>query len=355
MSRPNFDVVDSYVGTGSLAAYDFQFKIERLADLLVITTDASGDEVERVRGTDTTVLIDNVVYDNEDGGGTVTLLSNLTSGYHLYLIQANDTPVQTREWKEKGTFTKKDFEMAMDECVGATQRLAYLAGRMIRLNDTQDASGWDMQLPLDPEPGRTLVIGDDGTSFAQGPTEDQLTEALNAIQDAQDAADAAAVSATAAAASAAAAATSATNAINAQTGAQTAQAAAEAAQAAAESAQAAAEAAAASVGFLLSGPFTVVENSSATLTGLLYSSATYTQVDFVARIIRGTTVFARVQFSIMFRNGAWELAEGESRYLLTAHGVTFTVDSTTGQVTAAADNSGAGNASITIQSLTWAA
>jgi hypothetical protein len=84
---------------------------------------------------------------------------------------------------------------------------------------------------------------------------------------------------------------------------------------------------------------------------------TYTQVDFIARIVRGTTVFARAQFSIFYRDGAWELANQPDVYNDSgaASGVTFTVNAVTGQINAAVANDGAGNATIDLKKLLWAA
>lgn len=106
-------------------------------------------------------------------------------------------------------------------------------------------------------------------------------------------------------------------------------------------------------GFTPTGPFSVTNNSSSALSGETTASATYTQVDYIARVVRGTTVFVRCEFSIIFRNSAWEVQLGMERGL-NPSGITWTVDATTGQVTAAADN-GAGNATINLQKINWPA
>lgn len=110
-------------------------------------------------------------------------------------------------------------------------------------------------------------------------------------------------------------------------------------------------------GSVPTGPFSVTQNSNADLSGELFSSTAYKQVDFVAQIIRGTTVFVRTEFSIFYRNGAWELAVGFDRYNANSgeHGVTWTVNTSTGQINAAVDNSGAGNATIKLQKILWPA
>lgn len=109
-------------------------------------------------------------------------------------------------------------------------------------------------------------------------------------------------------------------------------------------------------GFINTGPFTALENATTSLTGELYDSDDYDQVDFVARIKRGTEVFTRFEFSIFFRDGAWELATGFSRYheLTADYGTSFTVHPTTGQISAVVDNSGEGNAIISFKKTLWA-
>lgn len=110
-------------------------------------------------------------------------------------------------------------------------------------------------------------------------------------------------------------------------------------------------AAAATGGLEAAGPFTVVNNANSDLLGQLFSSGTYTQIDFMARIIRGTTIFARAEFSIFFRNGAWEVMLGFERGLEPS-GITWSVNATTGQINAAADN-GVGNATIDLKKILW--
>lgn len=178
MGRDTYDVKETYLGDGSLAAYTFDFKIEALAQLEIIEIDDSGDETERVRGDDA-VYLSGVVYDAIEGGGTVTLAANLTNGYTLILLLANDDPTQPYEFRDKGQFTLKLLELALDFVVGAVQRLAYRAKQAIRIHDDDDEETFDCQFPpmgnITPD-GRYLKVNDDGDGFDYGFNITELTD-----------------------------------------------------------------------------------------------------------------------------------------------------------------------------------
>ena len=145
MSR-EYDYKEEYLGTGDLAVYTFDFKIEALAQLLLVILDDAGDEVSRVRGDDTTI-IDSVDYDAVQGGGTVTLIDDLETDYTLHMFLANDEPTQPYEFKNKGDLTLSRLEAALDFLGGAVQRLAFLAKRSIKLYDLDDVEEFDCSLP----------------------------------------------------------------------------------------------------------------------------------------------------------------------------------------------------------------
>jgi len=132
MSRPTYIVKNAYTGTGSLAAYSFDFKIEELIQLLVVKVNTSGEEVARVRGTDVATLISSVTFNSVNGGGTVNLLSNLEAGYKLYIILASDAPTQPFVFKDKAKFSLRMFENALDYLSGQIQRLAFRASHTYR-------------------------------------------------------------------------------------------------------------------------------------------------------------------------------------------------------------------------------
>lgn len=337
-----YDPIERYVGNDSLDEYDFNFLITEASQLLVVVLDDSDDEVERFRGDESDPFMQSLVFDETEGGGTITLTDELPTGYTLCLILAGDEPVQTSNFTAVGTFSVAYLQAALNKLGAFIQRASWLAQRSIRLHDAYN-SVFDPQLPLVLEADRTLCISSDGLTTALGPTIDELLAAAADVADAQAAA-AAAVAAQAAAEAAQIAAE-----------ASEVAAAMSAASAAASAVAAAVSAASASLaGYVTTGPFTCTQNATTALTLEITDSSLYTQVDYLMRIVRGTTVFGQAKFSIFFRNGAWEMASENDLYVATALGVTFTVDSLTAQIEAVVDNSGAGNAIVTAKKLRWA-
>lgn len=223
MAIPLYNPREDYVGLGNLADYTFDFKIADLDHILIRVTDASFNLVFLGRGGDSTYL-SSVDFDPVNGGGTVHLKAYLPTGYFLTLLLANDQPLQSSEFKDKGSFTLKRIEDGLDAVLGAVQRLAYRAARSFQLSDSLvDTDFFDPSLPIystDPlvanNADRVLAVGDDNASIKLGPTTASI--ASNGALAAASAAAAlasqisATASATAAAVSAAAAATSATSA-----------------------------------------------------------------------------------------------------------------------------------------------
>lgn len=178
MSRPYYDVKESYTGTGSLDSYSFDFKITSLLHLLVLEYDSDGVETQRVRGDDNTYL-DSVTFDASEGGGTVTLAANLPSGYSLVLLLANDEPTQDYEFRNKTSFTLRRFEDALDAILGAVQRLVYRVNQTVRINDLDDEEAFNGQLPagIADNAGKVFIINEDGDGLEFGPTADQIANA----------------------------------------------------------------------------------------------------------------------------------------------------------------------------------
>jgi len=179
MSRSTYAPKESYTGTGSLSAYTFDFKIEALTDLEIVEYDDSGVETQRVRGDDVTYL-SSVEFDNVDGGGTVNLAANLPTNYTLLLLQANDEPTQSYEFRDKNGFNLKKFELALDLIAGAVQRLAYKGTQGLRINDLDDETAIDVQFPpgFASEADAYLKVNAAGDGLEYGLTLAELTEAI---------------------------------------------------------------------------------------------------------------------------------------------------------------------------------
>jgi len=179
MSRSTYAPKESYLGTGSLSAYTFDFKIEALAQLLVIEVDDTGVETQRVLGTDVTYL-SSVDYDPINGAGTVNLAANLTTDYTLIILLANDAPTQPYEFRNKGSFTLKRIESALDFLAGAIQRLTYRGKQALRIHDLDDEETFNSQFPPDivAAAAKYIKVNDAGDGFEYGFTLLELQTAI---------------------------------------------------------------------------------------------------------------------------------------------------------------------------------
>lgn len=100
----------------------------------------------------------------------------------------------------------------------------------------------------------------------------------------------------------------------------------------------------------------VTDGQTATdLTDETVDADDYSSAFYIAEIIRGTTVVSTFQFALHDLNGTWRLVTGAS-LSTTPHGVTLTISQTTtvAQLRAALD-SGAGNGTIKLTRLLFAA
>ena len=341
MSRTTYAPIESYIGTGALAVYTFSFKIEELAQLLVVEFDDAGLETQRVRGTDVTYLT-GVVFDSVDGGGTVTLAANLTTDYTLKLLLANDAPTQSSEYRDKASFNLKSFELALDFQNGAVMRNSYQAQRSVKLSDYTLLSAFDPTLPIEvtDATSQSIVTNATGTGFEIGPS-------LAAIVGAAAAAVAAAASAVAAAASAVAAAASAAAALVSENAAAASAAAALVSENAA-AASAAAAAASVAAGWTDYFSHAITGGQAATaLAGETWDATLYNTCVYEFSIIRGTTINANGQIVCQLQNGSWKIVLGS--YAGDVHGVTFSLTGTTTQQLNAAVGAGS-NGTINLSS-----
>lgn len=334
MAVAEFQVKEQWVGTNDLTDYTFDFTIQDLSHLLVILQDSLGNVQARVRGDDSGWLA-GVVFDPVEGGGTISLKNPLTSQWVLTALMANDAPTQPSEFKEKFSFTLPRIEAALDFIVCQIQRLAYLAQRSVKLNDIEDVDAFDLTLPLGmtENPRATIIVNAAANGFDLGPTSDEILAGQGFAMEA--------------AASASEAVASAVNADQAET----------AASISAAAAAVSATEAAMSAGFVsYTGPFaSIAPGANLNLPGEVTNSNANKMVEFTARIVRGTTVFASQKFTITFRNLAWRIAIAGDLYddAASDHGVTFTADAVTAQINAAVANDGGNNAVIDIIKTVW--
>lgn len=299
MSR-EFTLQNSYTGDGVLTQFAFDFKVTALDQILVIVLDDTGVETERVRGDDT-VYLSTAEFDDQNGGGSITLAAALTAAYTIYIQLADDEPSQDQELRDKFSLNTRTIENAYDRLMGAIQRVVFRASRSIRLHDTfdngvLDAENFDMQLPINTTdfPDGIITINSTADGFEIGST---VAEILDAAVEAS-----------------LEAVTAGTN----------------------DSAE-----------------FAITEGQAATdLTGMTINSATYKAVYYIYTIVRGTTVFSSGWLRFHYRNGTWYCLQSDDDRddSAVAHGVTFSFTGTsTAQIQAAVASDGAGNGTIDLK------
>lgn len=283
MTIPAFDVRSEYVGNGSLAEYSFDFRITSLDELKIRVTDSLFVLQYEIDGNDTTYLSD-VDFSVRNGGGTITFKSNLTSGYLLTILYADDDPIQETVFKDNSDFTLSRFEAALDVLGGQIQRIAYMAQRAWKIGDDlvdSLAAQFDTRIPIvstntavQDNRNKVVCIGTDNKSLALGPSVVDL-----------------AAEASAAAASAAAAATSESN------SAASAVSASSSAASATVSAAAAAASAAIAAAIATETQQTIVNNQAAyaNITGALFNGLAF--------------VYIRIAYTIYRTDGAIERRE----------------------------------------------
>ena len=174
MARSTFNVREEYVGTGALNVYTFDFKIASLAHLMIIQTTDLLVETFRVLGDDV-INLTSVDFDPIDGGGTVTLVANVPNNHHLFILMANDEPLQESEFKNKADFTLKRFEDALDVVAGAVQRLAYLMKRAPKVPESVlDVENFDGELASPLIPNYIIAVNAAGTGYELVPNPDLI-------------------------------------------------------------------------------------------------------------------------------------------------------------------------------------
>lgn len=198
----------NYVGDGSTDEFSFNFKIFSKNELKVTKLDVD-TKTETLLVVDTDYTVDGIGNRN---GGTITLTAgNLADDFEL-VIEGSRQASQGADLKNLGDFYPESYEEALDKLAMVTQELKTAAARSLSLATSTPTGDFNPSLPILPEANRMLMINEDGTGFALGPTPQELSEAasnLAATVEARDEALAAQAAAEAAQAAAETAATAA--------------------------------------------------------------------------------------------------------------------------------------------------
>ena len=162
-----FDVKEQWLGTGDTVAYNFDFKISTLDDLLIYVTDTTGiNIVEQVRGSDD-VFLSGVTFDPVNGGGTITLVTALPINYVMTIFLAPDLPDQPSSFSDKVSFSLSAIEGALDYIVKAIQRVSWLAKRGVVMHDLDDIDVFNPTLPqnIAASIGNVMAVNAAGTGW----------------------------------------------------------------------------------------------------------------------------------------------------------------------------------------------
>lgn len=343
MSIEGFGYKEQWIGTEDLNAYTFDFKIFDPSHLHIYIQDQFGNILYDIPGTDTEFL-SGITFDPVNGGGTINLVNNLPNAFTMTAFLANDYPDQPTEFANKTSFTMEAIEGGLDFIAAALQRIAYLAQRSPRLHDLDDQDNFDFRLPINLKafPNAVITVNADGTGFAVGSALTSLTQAINDAVAACLASEIAAENSFS----------------DASMRADDSDASATQAQAALAAVLAAIAGSPLTSALVHTGPFAAIApGANLNLPGEVTNSGVFTMVDYAVRIRRGIATFARQEFSIFYRNGAWELALKNDLFADAGadHNVTFTVDPVTAQINSAVANDGGSNATLDIYKTSWPA
>lgn len=340
MSVSNVNVQQSYAADGLVTQFSIPFAFfpntaESVTKVYLVSTATGkrtlqtlGDEEDYTLPHDVDTQPSLVVFNTAPGDDL--------GSFDVLVIRELDL-IQSIEFISSGKNLLNNIEAAVDYLTLLVQQVNENTKRAIQASILDDVSGFNLEFPpgvVNPaNAGRTIVINSTATGFALGTDLAELDQALvDATTNAINAID-----------SATAALQSETNAANAATSA-----AADAAAAAESAAQAA------STGFITTGPFLVTTGHTVSPAGEVTDSAVIDQVDFNVKVKGVLNSFARDEFSIFFRNAAWEKADGYERFNenSTEPGLIFTVNPTSGQITI--QNNGAEDVEVTFKKINWA-
>jgi len=118
-----------YLSDGEQLSYSFDFKVFIAQDLRIVTADTNGAETDLVLDTDYSVTLNE---DQEnDAGGTITLIEALTENYTL-IITSNIELTQDLQLLNGGNFSPKVINNALDKIVIQLQQVNEKADRAVK-------------------------------------------------------------------------------------------------------------------------------------------------------------------------------------------------------------------------------
>jgi hypothetical protein len=169
---------NTYLGTGSIGPFAYNFRILAATDLLVLTRDSNGIETELSYPTDYSVSgVGN------RSGGSVTLVQALVVDDTISIRRVRPLTQET-DLRNNGPFAPDTIEDAFDHQIMVSQDLDDTVRRAVRLSDSFDPDSFDLTLPT-PEPGTALVWNAAGSGLDNGTLTDAQLSTWSASQNQQ--------------------------------------------------------------------------------------------------------------------------------------------------------------------------
>jgi len=155
MTVPALPSRDDYTGDGSLATYDYGFRITSATDLLVVTRDLV--DVETVLTYPADYSVTGV---GDFNGGSITLTAgNLATGHRL-VIRDDPPLVQTTDVRNQGTFFPEIHEDAFDYAIRAIKSVQDRLNRALTIGESE----FGVSSAVPPlQPGYALFAKADGS------------------------------------------------------------------------------------------------------------------------------------------------------------------------------------------------
>lgn len=138
--------VGPFTGNGSTTAFPFTFKVIAASDLSVVKTNATtGVSSTLTLTSDYTVTLN--TDQNNNAGGTVTLLSALASGYTM-MISTAAAYLQPTNLTNGGGFYPTVINDALDRLTIFVQQMLRTINRGIRIPSSESATSTNLILPI---------------------------------------------------------------------------------------------------------------------------------------------------------------------------------------------------------------
>lgn len=152
-----------YVGNGVTTVFNFTFKIFVDSDLRVVQTDDVGIETVLLLASNYSVT-----GAGNENGGSITLLSPLTTDYKLSVMRVRPL-TQDTDVRNQGKFYPEIHEDTFDHLTMVDQQQQEEIGRSIKLPES--ATGFNPDLPTDIDtPNVLLAVNPTGDGLISGPT-----------------------------------------------------------------------------------------------------------------------------------------------------------------------------------------